>query len=277
MTAIRFFAKAFAALSVAAGALLGGPAQAHEFWIAPLDYTVDVGGMIEARLFNGSDFKGTAYPYIDNWFEAFEIVTRKGAEPVKGRNGDNPAVSQPAETGGLHVLAYDGTMNKLTYDSWEKFLEFVTSKKLDWVLEEHDKRGFPHEKVRESYYRYPKALVKVGSGAGRDSQTGLLFEFVAETNPYSEAAKDGVRVRLFYDGQPYPGADVQIFHFPEGAKEAVKDHVTTDATGRALIPAFDGGEFLINATLMRDPRPEGAAWGAMWESLWATMTYELPR
>lgn len=276
MIRLHPFAKACAAISVAA-TLTASPAAAHEFWIDPLDYSVDVGGEIEARLINGSDFKGVTYPYIDAWFERFELVTRAGAAPVEGRNGDNPAVSQKAETGGLHVLVYDGTMNRLTYDDWETFKTFVTSKKLDWVLAEHDKRGLPRDKVKEAYYRYPKALVKVGSGAGRDKLDGLLFEFVAETNPYSDAAKDGVRVRLFYDGEPYPGADVQIFHFPNGAEEAVKDHATTDATGRAFIPAFDGGRFLINATMIRDPRPEGEAWGAMWESIWATMTYELER
>ncbi|MEO0361557.1 MAG: DUF4198 domain-containing protein [Pseudomonadota bacterium] len=274
MTNFRRLAKG----ALSAAALFAATAAAgHEFWIEPLDYEVAVGEPIEATLKNGEDFKGSTYPYLDELFTRFELFTRDGAAPVAGRRGDNPAVNVKAATGGLHVFVYESRMYDLTYREFEKFENFLRSKKLDWALEAHAEKGFPTDRVKETYYRYPKALVKVGSGAGRDERTGQPFELVAEINPYSAAAKDGVRVRLYLEGAPFPGADVQIFHFPEGADEAAKAHATTDATGRATIPVFDGGPFLVNATHLRPPRPEGEAKGAHWESLWATMTYALPR
>ena len=270
MTRPRLLAK------IASLAFFALPAAAHEFWVQPLDYAVDVGEPIQGVLKNGDMFKGPTYPYLDEWFSRFEVIDRKGATPVIGRRGDSPALNFKTERGGLHIVAYASTMYSLTYANFEKFAFFVRSKKLDWVLDAHAARGLP-DKVKETYSRYPKALVKVGSGAGRDRLVGMPFELVAEINPYSDAAKDGVRVRLYYEGEPYPGADVQIFHRPGDGEEVVKDHVTTDATGRAVIPAFDGGPFLINATMIREPRAEGAAKGAMWESLWASMTYEVEK
>ncbi|MEM7546517.1 MAG: DUF4198 domain-containing protein [Pseudomonadota bacterium] len=274
MTSLRSLAKA---ATLVCGTFFAVSAAAHEFWVEPVAYQVDVGAPIEARLKNGENFKGSTYPYLDELFTRFDLVTRAGIEPVKGRRGDNPALNQATARGGLHVVAYDSRMYSLTYTNFEKFTNFVTSKKLGWVLEEHAKRGYREDKVVETYYRYPKSLIKVGSGAGRDKPVGQIFELVAEINPYSAAAKEGVRVQLLYEGVPFPDADIQIFHYPAGTEDAVKDHVTTDATGRATIPVFDGGPFLINATHIRDPRPEGVAKGAHWESIWASMTYELPR
>lgn len=264
------------------GGFFAASASAHEFWIEPTQYQVAVGDKIEARLKNGENFKGSTYPYLDELFTRFEMINRKGTTAVTGRRGDNPALNVEARAGGLHVFSYDSRMYSLTYKDFEKFTTFVKSKKLDWVLEEHAARGLPTDRVVETYYRYPKALVKVGSGTGRDKPTGQIFELVAEINPYSDAAKDGVRVQLLYEGAPFANADIQIFHTPAKANQgeavdAIKDHVTTDATGRALIPVFDGGPFLINATHIRLPRPEGVDKGAHWESLWASMTYELPR
>ncbi len=258
-------------------ALCAANARAHEFWIEPITYQVAVGDKIEARLKNGENFKGSTYPYLDELFTRFDITTRSGTAKVAGRRGDNPALRVDAQTGGLHVVTYDSKMYSLVYSDFTKFESFVESKALGWVVDAHRARGLPEDRVVETYYRYPKALIKVGSGAGRDKAMGQIFELVAEINPYSEAAKDGVRVQLLYEGAPFPGADIQIFHFPEGAEEAVKDHVSTDATGRAVIPVFDGGPFLVNATHIREPRPEGLAKDAMWESLWATLTYEIEK
>ena len=272
MTPLRSLAKALIV------ALLSAPAAAHEFWLEPSGFALDVGDELTVRLRNGDNFKGSAYPYIGRYASRFELATRRGTETITPRDGDNPAMKTEVESGGLHVVVYDSAMYTLTYANWDKFAFFIDSKpNLAWVFAEHEAKGFPRDGVKESYYRYPKALIKVGSGAGRDKPRGQLFELVAEINPYSEAAKNGVRVQLLYEGKPFPDTDIQIFHWPEGAEEVAKDHVTTDATGRAVIPVFDGGPFLINATHMRSPRPEGAAKGMMWESIWASMTYELPR
>lgn len=271
----RSAAKTAARALIAASLFCPIRAAAHEFWIEPLDYTVDVGGQMQARLKNGETFTGSTYPYLDEIFTRFDLATRAGVEPVAGRRGDDPAVNVTAQTGGLHTIVYSSRMYTVTYNSFEKFETFVRGKKLDRVLEEHAARGLPTDRVVESYYRYPKSLVKVGSGAGRDRAYGLPFELVAEINPYTAAAQDGVRVRLLYLGEPHPGADIQIFHYPTGSERAEKAHATTDRTGRATIPAFDGGPFLINAVHIRKPRPEGRAKGAVWESLWASMTYEL--
>ncbi|MGB0505313.1 MAG: DUF4198 domain-containing protein [Pikeienuella sp.] len=251
------------------------PAQAHEFWLEPHDYSVAVGEEISADLKNGENFKGATYSYIPEQFSSFNVHTRKGTAPVPGRRGDYPALTMKATTGGLHVFAFASARNVIVYPNFEKFKKFATGVGLDWVIEQHIEREMPQERVREHYYRYAKALVKVGSGAGNDKFTGMPFELVAEINPYSSAAKKGVRLRLYQDGVPAPNFELQVFNFPPGQSKAVKTILHTDATGRALVPRGDGGEFMVNAVQILVPGTEDAAGGAQWTSIWATSNYSL--
>lgn len=264
------------AKTVLALALLATRAAAHEFWIEPRDYTVDVGEVIEADLRNGMMFKGPTYPYLTSFFTDFVVIDSAGARKVEGRLGDSPAVQVKALRGGLHVFAYASTVNVVNYREFSKFEGFVRSKGLERILEEHQAKGYPTDRVKETYYRYAKSLVKVGSGAGRDRRVGFPIELVAEINPYSAAAAEGVRFRLYWKDAPLAHWDVQAFHYPPGAKEAVKTHLETDATGRVFVPADGGGEFLVNAVQITPPRAEDADKNAQWESVWASVTYELP-
>lgn len=273
----KFIAAFFAPLL---SGLMSGPAMAHEFWLEPQDYSVAVGEEIVADLRNGQDFKGGAYPYVDEYFTRFDVITRKGAAPAPGRRGDYPALTMKAETGGLHVFAYASTDNNLVYAKFEKFESFVTGKDMAWVLEEHAAKGLPEDKVKEWYYRYAKSLVKVGSGAGRDVLVGMPIELVAEINPYSSNADP--RFRLYRDGAPMADFDVQIWNFPPltkgtaaavGPVKAVASRLRTDATGRVTIPRGHGGEFLVNAVQIIEPDAAQKANGVHWVSIWATTTY----
>jgi uncharacterized GH25 family protein len=251
------------------------PAQAHEYWLEPHDYSATVGEDIIADLKNGQNFKGATYSYLPEQFTSFNVHTRKGIVAVPGRRGDYPALTMKAATGGLHVFAFASTRNVIVYPSFEKFEKFATGVGLDWVIEQHIERKLPQERVREHYYRYAKALVKVGSGAGNDSLTGMAFELVAEINPYSSAAKDGVRLRLYQNGTPVPNFELQVYNFPLDKRKVVKSIVHTDATGRALVPRSDGGEFMVNAVQILEPTGADAASGALWTSIWATTNYFL--
>ena len=140
--------------------------KAHEFWIEPLDYTVDVGDKLQAHLKNGQNFKGNTFAYVPNMFKFFDMVDSKGRRAVPGRLGDMPAVGFTAENDGLLVLGLRSATNLLTYTEWEKFADFVKAHKLDWVIDKHRERGLPETDFVEAYFRFSKSLVKIGQGQG---------------------------------------------------------------------------------------------------------------
>lgn len=249
-------------------------AQAHEFWISPTAYQISVGDIVSADLRVGQNFSGSAYPFVTRSITTFDIASPEGRAPVAGRLGDRPAAQVPSTVEGLHVLIHETTDNTVSYADMSKFESFVTHKDQRWTLAEHAARGFPTERFSETYRRYAKALVAVGSGAGQDSRTGLKWELVALTNPYTDDLSDGFRAQLWRDADPVP--DTQIELFAKAADGTVTvTQFRTDEAGIVTLPMQPGTEYLVDAVelVLRDPKAPGPA---IWHSNWAALTFKTP-
>lgn len=246
------------------------PAAAHEFWVAPEDYTPAPGAPIVAALKVGQMMKGTDYPYLSNRFQSFTITTRQGTRDAEGIEGDSPALTVIADEPGLHIIAFYATPHQLTFDTLGEFRDYLDYEGLGEIARAHELRGLPDTGIVESYIRCAKALVQVGpiAEADRDRSTGLPFELVAEINPYA-AGLEALPVRLTWQGQPV--ADRQIAIFRDNG-EVTRRLVMTDADGRVQIPLGGGGEFLLNAVNI-EPVDDGEA---VWKSHWASLTFGLP-
>ena len=123
----------------------------------------------------------------------------------------------------------------------------------------------------ERYSRHAKSLIAVGSGAGSDRESGLETEFVALENPYTFKG-DTLPVQLFYQQKPRAAAQVEIFE--RAPDDSVSITLTqTDTEGRADIPVKPGHTYLLDAVVLRPSDPET---GAIWETLWAALTFAVP-
>ena len=252
-------------------------AQAHEFWISPDAYAVDVGDPVTARFRNGEELRGSTLSFIPGRSARFDMVVGGEVLPVPAQIGDDPAFDLPRLREGLVAIVHETRDQDLRYDAkdgrsgWERFVAFTEHKAMDGVPEAHLARGLPREGVTERYRRFAKALVAVGDGAGSDRAVGLRTEIVAEANPYTDDLSGGMPVRVLFEGAPR--ADAQIELFEKGADGAVSITLhRTDADGRAVLPVAPGHEYLADAVTML-PAEDG---DAMWESLWAALTFAVP-
>lgn len=254
---------------------LAHPVSAHEFWLDALDYTLETGQELQIDIRVGQDFKGNKYSFNPNQFYDFSATDSSGKNPVEGRIGDQPAVSMVPANVGLLVLNHFSTTQLLTYEDDGKFESFNRNKGLDWVLEKHAARGLPVYGFGEGYTRFAKSLIAVGEGAGRDARTGMPFELVALQNPYTDYISNGLPVRLFWGANGISGIQIDIFRRPSDGSEVVKTLVVTDETGLAFIPIIGGDIYMINAVHMIIPSEDDIKrTGAVWHSLWASMTFE---
>ena len=253
-------------------------ASAHEFWIEPLVYQVEPDGRLEAHLVNGQDFAGTNIPFLPRGFANFLMFTDANtAARVTGRAGDLPALQQDPLGEGLNVVAYQARASSIAYDSWEKFQKFVDHKDFGDVLSVHRERGLPEEGFKEVYSRYSKTLIGVGNSEGADTRVGLTTEFVALNNPYTDDLSNGMQVQLFYSNAPR--ADVQVEVFEKAADFSVEITLyRTDADGIATIPVKPGYSYMIDSVVLREPSEDVAAtMQAVWETLWANITFAVPQ
>ncbi|MEM9710225.1 MAG: DUF4198 domain-containing protein [Pseudomonadota bacterium] len=251
------------------------PALGHEFWIDPEDFEVAPGAPLEANLRVGEEFSGAPSVYLPNRFRRFEIAGAAAPVPVEGTMGDRPALNQAAEEG-LAIVLHETKVQRVTYREFAKFAAFVAHKDAEWTLDLHRERGLPEEGFVEAYTRHAKSLVAVGAGDGADRPFGLDTEFVALANPYADDVSAGFPVRLLYQGAPRPDAQVEIFEKAPSGEVTVR-LVRTDGTGEAVIPVRAGHRYMLDAVVLREPAPQLAEeTGAVWESLWANLTFALP-
>lgn len=256
------------------------PAFAHEFWIEPVAWQMPAQATIVARLVNGQNFGGTEIAYFPGRFSMFTVAWQDQLADVAGRPGDRPALNAPTLGEGLHRLSYVATNNTISYDSWEKFARFAAHKDFDDIEARHQARDLPEADFSEVYSRYCRALFAVGDGYGDDAPSGMETEIVALDNPF-EAVNRGaatIRVQIFYQGQPRPGAQLELFEKPlDGSAEATITLHRADENGIATLPVRPGYAYLADAVVLRIPAPALAEQSsAVWETLWASLTFALP-
>lgn len=257
-------------------AFVAAPLAAHEYWIEPQAYQIPANGQLVADLVNGEEFKGSKLAYIPQRFVHFVAVMNGKVAPVPGRVGDMPALTMDLPTEGLAVVAYQSRNLTVDYEEWEKFKSFVKHKDLGDAEAMHTARGFAIGGLTEVYSRYSKSLVAVGAGGGEDVRTGLTTELVALTNPYTDDVSDGIRVQLFYLQNVRANTQVEVFEkAPDGS--VAQAFYRTDSDGIATIPVKAGHTYMADAVVLREPKENVAAdTGAVWETLWANLTWAVP-
>ncbi|WP_438362861.1 DUF4198 domain-containing protein [Nioella halotolerans] len=250
------------------------PAAAHEFWIAPMDYTVSADAPLEARLRVGEDFEGTPMAYLPRNFSRFDLAIGDSVLPVEGRLGQHPAVVVEDHGSGLAVVLHETTPREVHYDDWDSFLRFAAHKDFTDIEARHQSRGLPMGGFRESYTRHAKSLIASGDGAGADRAFGLRTEFVALANPYTDSLSGGLPVLLLLDGAPRADAQVELFERAPDGTVTVTLH-RTDADGRAVLPVDPDNEYLADAVSLMpvEPAEDG---DPVWHTLWASLTFAVP-
>ena len=258
----------------ALAACLSAPVTAHEFWIDPVDYVIPPGAPLVADIRVGETFEGSAYSYVPPNFRRFDLVMNETVIPVEGRAGDRPALNMRVDREGLVTVVHVTRDYNLRYTDWQKFENFANHKDFTRVLDQHLERGLPREGFRERYSRYGKSLMAVGDGAGQDRQVGLLTEIVALANPYADDLQGGFPALVLYDGTPRSDTQVELFERAADGTVEVTLH-RTDTQGRVTLPVRPGHAYLVDAVVMRPLNPVEEN-DPVWESLWASLTFEVP-
>jgi len=93
---------------------------------------------------------------------------------------------------------------------------------------------------------------------------------VPDTDPRQARSAAPLVVRVFFRGRPLAGALVKAF--PKDGNER-RVAARTGADGRARLALAEPGIWLLSAVHMIDAPPGS---GARWESLWSSLTFELP-
>ncbi len=260
-----------ASVLAAAVVFSAAPALAHDFWMEPSSFRPAVGSSVDVRLLVGEKFKGEPVPRNPAKIVQFVMLGPEGEAPVLGRPGDDPAGRAIVAAGGVHVIGYRGNRSSIELEAG-KFEKYLASEGLERIIALRAQRDEKGKKGREVYSRCAKALLTAGGegGAGYDRVLGFTLELVPDKSPQDRGAPEGMPIRILYEGKPLEGALIVAL-----SRDAPGDVISrrSDAEGRAVFPLKRAGVWLVKAVHMV-PAPAGT--DADWESLWASLIFEIP-
>lgn len=255
------------------GLTLGNMANAHEFWLEPLQYRIDVNKTVQANIKVGENFKGDTYAFFPNRFVRFELHHNGRERPISARLGARPAAAQAVDSDGLTTLTYESTYTELTYDDPAVFDNFLTLDGLDWVRQAHKDRGLPERGFTEVFRRFAKSYIGTGNAQGEDRLIGYPLEWRLDANPYTLARQTPLTATLFLNDEPSAGVLARVF-MKSGNEEAEELRLTTDENGQISIPFRENTAYLVSSVHMQEPPADVAEeTGAVWESLWASAVF----
>lgn len=270
-TVRRFAVRRFTAGLLLIASSLG--AAAHDFWIEPSTFTPQTGQAVQLRLLVGEKLHGDPVrrPAADG-FRQFSIDDGATRRPIGGRTGADPAGLTRVAGAGVQIVVFHGLPIPIELEA-EKFNAYLLEEGLEAVVDARKAKGQLGSPGREVYSRNAKSLLRVGGGAaesGGDRALGLPLELVAERNPYGLRPGDELPLRLLHEGKPLAGALVVAQHRQQ---PALSRWARSDGQGRVSLALGTSGLWLIKAVHMI-PAADKAV--ADWESLWASLTFELP-
>jgi hypothetical protein len=248
--------------------------RAHDFWIEPASFRPVLHATVPIRLFVGQHFKGEPQIYLPELFERYVAAGPAGEQAVAGTPGDDdPAGTLKVSGPGLYVIGYRSTQSSVRFDTIAEFERYLDMEGLERHAAVAAKRFQVKGGILEYYSRCAKALVSVGPSSptqAADRRLGFPLELMAQANPYALRAGGDLPLQLLYQGKPLAGALIIAFN-RDRPMEKLK--LRTDPDGRVRLTLARAGVWLVTSVHMI-PAPLLAR--ADWESLWASLTFELP-
>ena len=249
--------------------------RAHEVWITPHSYYSAAQTPLQADIRNGQNFIGDPLRYRPNKIQTLAFLTPTDILPITGRLGDQPAIQTRAPIAGQNILIYQSQPEKLTYQKFEKFADFVTEKADETLLKIHMQRGLPDKDFTEIYTRFAKSILvrDIEKKGLPDRYSGMEVEFVLENSWLHTDGANNLPIRLFYQDRPLAGAKITVFE-KSVDRDISQKTLYSDKQGYVYVTPVSGHEYLVDHVTIRPIDPDKNTYGAVWESLWASLTFK---
>jgi uncharacterized GH25 family protein len=249
--------------------LLAGTAVAHDLYIVPSRFRATMGQPVTIGYHSGD-----AFP------ESGEVPKRLRDAMLYSAEGTVPLGEPVAEVkrsigtaavpkAGHYIVSVVAGANTIAMEPGE-FLDYLKEESLTHVIEARTQSGEAAKAARERYSKYAKSIFLVGAPNDFYKKViGLPIEIVPEKDPYALKPGESLPVRVLVRGTPAAGLEIRtVSSGTEGPK--IESSGKTGADGRISIPVAPG-PYRLHALHMARVT-DGTA---DWESLWATLTFEV--
>lgn len=226
------------------------PGAAHDFWIQPLHYRVDVGQPFGATLQVGHGKHGERWANDVSRIPLLVDISARGRTDLRSsmRPSATTDIATRLNTPGLHIIALQSVHARSTLPA-ARFTKYLKEEGLSLPLALRARTKTINKPGRERYSRRAKALVQVGRQTAANSNfvtapVGMTLEIVPSKNPYALDRTRRLPIVVLYKGKPLPGALVRLTRLPSGDRPITSR--ITDRSGRTAFTVPPVGSWLLN-------------------------------
>jgi hypothetical protein len=263
------------ARSALAIALVSIGAQAHDLYLRLNSFHPRAGETVRVEYHNGDDFPASEAPARIDRLRDMKVLAAAVSFPftnlrVEGTTtvGDATAPSQEG-----HFLLISKTVPNFIELEALKFEDYLKHEGLDSIIAWRKQNGESGKPGREIYSKYVKAIGLVGrADDAYGAVAGLAIEFVPLSNPYKASPGTDLPVRVLVRGKPADGLAIEASNLYNG-KVTRNVAGRTDADGTVRVRIVHPGLWKLH-TVHMERRAERQQ--ADWESLWSSLTFEIP-
>ena len=248
---------------------------AHDLYLRPRHFTVAAGQSGVVEFHNGDAFPNSQVPPVLARLKDANIVTPAGSQPLTGLKIADPmaVASFTAPAKGAFLLTARTTPNFIELEA-KKFEEYLAHESLQHALDWRAKNGESAKNGRELYSKYVKSILRVSPEPDPfvTRPLGLPIEFVPAVDPASLKPGQPLTIQILLRGKPAPGLHVEASSLSTAGAVNQRQLGRTDAQGRIRVPLDVPGLWKLHAIHIErraDTKP------ADWESLWASLPFEL--
>ena len=231
-------------------AIVAVPVAAHDVWIQPASFAVEVGKPVPVTVLVGHGTFRQRWGVSNDRVLRFEDLSmagsvdrRKTIHPDSGSSDAQLSFATP----GIHMLVLESSSARSVLPSI-RFNDYTKVEGLTPAIAIRSHLGLNDKDGRETYSRRAKALIQVGAASGLQPfvtrPVGLSLEIVPQKSPYALAPGEQLPVQILYEGKPLAGATVKLNNLDFDTRPiSVK---LTDAAGRAAFDVPRRGKWQLN-------------------------------
>ncbi len=285
---------------LAVSGLQAGLLHGHDTFLRVARHRIDAGDTVEARVFHGTFDESVMRldaTHVERLFlagpaggrdigtggwkqEGFRSrpwgkwqAARAWAGAIDERLTSHFDVTLPREGSYIVALSLNAAGAAMTPDVFNKYL--AEQGLHDEPVGRHGITD-PDAIITERWFKHVKLLLQAGGKrtANVTGPVGLVVEFVPLTHPAEAQPGEALEFLLLLRGQPLAEQPVVVGR-AKPAFRAAPPHVIlrSNAGGRVAVPIDDTGVWWLSFVhIARAPAGDEM----MWESHWATLTFEIP-
>lgn len=225
--------------------------SAHDYWIAPNQYSISKGDLLTAELLVGDKLSSELSRNLNKErTKNYKLMNAEGTVDLleKFSEGALPIFSHKMDVEGLNLIAIEREFHR-TEMTDKQFSSYLEHENMTDVMALRKKLG-PKDIIHRRYARSIKSLVKVGAnydGNLYKKELGHMNEIILLDNPFKLKAGDFMRVQLIDRGKVLAGRTITAFN-SEDNKLLSTQKVVTNADGIASFKMDEAGFWMIRSS-----------------------------